>query len=339
MQVYYDRDADAGLIKSKIVSVIGLGSQGHAHALNLRDSGVANVVVGLRSGSSDVKKDEAAGLKLMSTADADMIADIVMGLIPDEHQADLYRANLHTNMRPGTTLAFAHGLNVHFNLLDPRGDLDVFMVAPKAPGHTVRYEFLRGGGTPCLVAVAQDCSGNVFETALSYGCAIGGGGASIIETSFREECETDLFGEQAGLCGGMTELIKVGYDILVEAGYAPEMAYLECPHELKLAVDLVYEGGIANMNYSISNTAEYGEYVTGPRIIKDETKAEMRRVLDDIQSGRFARNRMLENRVNQTSFRAMRRRNPSHPIEQIGERLRAMMSWIVANALVDRGRD
>jgi ketol-acid reductoisomerase len=339
MQVYYDRDADAGLIKSKTVAVIGFGSQGHAHALNLRDSGVANVVVGLRASSSGVKKAEAAGLKVMSTADAAKIADIVMVLTPDEHQADLYRANLHTNMRPGTTLAFAHGLNVHFNLLDPRDDLDVFMVAPKAPGHTVRNEFLRGGGTPCLVAVAQDRSGNAFETALSYGCAIGGGRAGIIKTTFREECETDLFGEQVVLCGGMTELIKSGYDILVEAGYAPEMAYFECLHEVKLIVDLMYEGGIANMNYSISNTAEYGEYITGPRIINDETRAEMRRVLDDIQSGRFVRNWMLENRVNQASFRAMRRRNAAHPIEQIGEKLRAMMPWISANALVDPSRN
>jgi ketol-acid reductoisomerase len=259
----------------------------------------------------------------MSAADARKTADVVMVLTPDKHQADLYCKDLHANMRPGTTLALAHGLNVHFNLLDPRDDPDVFMVAPKAPGHTVRSEFLRGGGTPCLVAVAQDRSGNPLETALSYGCAIGRAG--IIEASFREECETDLFGEQVVLCGGMIDLIKSGYDILVEAGYALEMAYFECLHEVKLMVDLMYEGGIANMDYSISNTAEYGEYVTGPRIINDETRAEMRRVLDDIQSGRFARNWMLENRVNQASFRAMHRRNEGHPIEQVGEKLRAMM--------------
>ena len=339
MRVYYDRDADVGLIKSKTVAVIGFGSQGHAHALNLRDSGVANVIVGLRAGSAGVAKAEAAGLKVTSAAEAAKVADIVMVLTPDERQADLYRSDLEPNMRPGAALAFAHGLNVHFNLLDPRDDLDVFMIAPKAPGHTVRSEYVRGGGTPCLVAVAQDRSGEALETALSYGCAIGGGRAGIIETSFREECETDLFGEQVVLCGGLIELIKSGYDILVEAGYAPEMAYFECLHEMKLIVDLIYEGGIANMNYSISNTAEYGEYRTGPRIINETIKAEMRRVLDDIQSGRFARDWMLENRVNQANFRAMRRRNAAHPIEQVGEKLRAMMPWISANALVDRTRN
>jgi ketol-acid reductoisomerase len=339
MRVYYDRDADVGLIKTKTVAIIGFGSQGHAHALNLRDSGVANVIVALRTGSAGVPKAKAAGLKVTSTAEAAKVADIVMVLTPDEHQADLYRADLEPNMRPGAALAFAHGLNVHFNLLDPREDLDVFMIAPKAPGHTVRSEFVRGGGTPCLVAVAQDRSGGALEVALSYGCAIGGGRAGIIETSFREECETDLFGEQVVLCGGVIELIKSGYDTLVEAGYAPEMAYFECLHEMKLVVDLMYEGGIANMNYSISNTAEYGEYLTGPRIINEATKAEMRRVLDDIQSGRFARDWMLENRVNQANFRAMRRRNAAHPIEQVGEKLRAMMPWIAANALVDRTRN
>jgi ketol-acid reductoisomerase len=259
-------------------------------------------------------------LKVTSAAEAAKHADIVMVLTPDEHQAEFYRADLEANMRPGAALAFAHGLNVHFNLLDPRDDLDVFMIAPKAPGHTVRSEFVRGGGTPCLVAVAQDRSGLALETALAYGCAIGGGRAGIIETSFREECETDLFGEQVVLCGGLMELIKAGYDILVEAGYAPEMAYFECLHEMKLVVDLMYEGGIANVNYSISNTAEYGEYVTGPRIINEATKAEM-------------------NRVNQANFRTMRKRSATHPIEQVGERLRAMMPWISANALVDRTRN
>jgi ketol-acid reductoisomerase len=339
MRVYYDRDADVGLIKSKTVAVIGFGSQGHAHALNLRDSGVANVIVGLRAGSTGVAKAKTAGLNVTSAAEAAKVADLVMVLTPDEHQADLYRTDLEPNMRPGAALAFAHGLNVHFNLLDPRDDLDVFMIAPKAPGHTVRSEFVRGGGTPCLVAIAQDRSGVALETALSYGCAIGGGRAGIIETSFREECETDLFGEQVVLCGGVIELIKGGYDILVEAGYAPEMAYFECLHEMKLIVDLIYEGGITNMNYSISNTAEYGEYLTGPRIINEATKAEMRRVLDDIQSGRFARDWMLENRVNQANFRTMRRRKAMHPIEQVGEKLRAMMPWISANALVDRARN
>jgi len=339
MHVYYDGDADLNLIKGKTVAVIGFGRQGHAHALNLRDSGVRNVVVGLRAGSAGRAKAEAAGFRVQTAAEAAKIADIVMILTPDELQADLYRAELHPNMRSGAALAFAHGLNVHFNLLDPRDDLDVFMVAPKAPGHTVRSEYQRGGGTPCLVAVAQDRSSNALQIGLSYACAIGGGRAGIIETSFREECETDLFGEQVVLCGGMIELIKGGYDTLVEAGYAPEMAYFECLHEVKLMVDLMYEGGIANMNYSISNTAEYGEYVTGPRIVTDATKAEMRRVLDDIQSGRFARDWMLENRVNQANFRAMRRRNAAHPIGQVGEKLRAMMPWISSNALVDRTRN
>ncbi len=339
MRVYYDRDADLALIKGKKVAVIGYGSQGHAHARNMRDSGVSDVVVGLRPGSAGVAKAEAAGFRVMDAGEAAKWADVVMVLTPDEGQGDLYRESLAPNMRQGAALAFAHGLNVHFNLLDPRPDLDVFMIAPKGPGHTVRSEYERGGGVPCLVAVAQDPSGNALEIALSYASAIGGGRAGIIETTFKEECETDLFGEQAVLCGGLVELIKAGFETLTEAGYAPEMAYFECLHEVKLIVDLIYEGGIANMNYSISNTAEYGEYVTGPRIITAETKAEMKRVLGDIQSGRFARDWMLENRVNQASFKATRRRLAEHPIEQVGETLRAMMPWIGKNALVDRAKN
>ncbi|MGC8468305.1 MAG: ketol-acid reductoisomerase [Acetobacteraceae bacterium] len=339
MRVYYDRDADVNLIKAKKVAVVGYGSQGHAHANNLKDSGVAEVVVALRPGSAGVAKAEAAGLRVMDAAAAAKWADVVMVLTPDEGQGDLYRDHLGPNLRPGTALAFAHGLNIHFNLIEPRADIDVFMIAPKGPGHTVRSEYQRGGGVPCLVAVAQNPSGNALEIALSYASAIGGGRAGIIETTFREECETDLFGEQVVLCGGLVELIKGGFETLVEAGYAPEMAYFECVHEVKLIVDLIYEGGIANMNYSISNTAEYGEYVTGPRIITPETKAEMRRVLDDIQSGRFTRNWMLENKVNQTSFKATRRKLAAHPVEEIGEKLRGMMPWIGKNRLVDKSRN
>jgi ketol-acid reductoisomerase len=339
MRVYYDRDADVNLIKGRRVAVIGYGSQGHAHARNLHDSGVRDVVVGLRPGSAGVAKAEAAGVRVMGPSEAAAWADVVMILTPDEGQGDLYRDHLVGNMKEGAAIAFAHGLNIHFNLIDPRPDLDVFMIAPKGPGHTVRSEYERGGGVPCLVAVAQDPSGNALEIALSYASAIGGGRAGIIETSFKEECETDLFGEQVVLCGGLTELIKAGFETLVEAGYAPEMAYFECLHEVKLIVDLIYEGGIANMNYSISNTAEYGEYVTGPRIITAETKAEMKRVLEDIQSGRFTRDWILENKVNQASFRATRRRNAEHPIEKVGERLRAMMPWISKNALVDKARN
>ncbi len=339
MRVYYDRDADVNLIKARKVAVIGYGSQGHAHANNLKESGVKEIVVGLRAGSAGVAKAEAAGLRVADPAEAAKAADVVMMLTPDEGQGDLYREKLAPNMKPGAALAFAHGLNVHFNLLDPRPDIDVFMIAPKGPGHTVRSEYQRGGGVPCLVAVAQNPSGNALEIALSYASAIGGGRAGIIETTFKEECETDLFGEQVVLCGGLVELIKGGFETLVEAGYAPEMAYFECLHEVKLIVDLIYEGGIANMNYSISNTAEYGEYVSGPRIVNAATKAEMKRVLDDIQSGKFARDWMLENKVNQSSFKAMRRRMGEHPIEQIGEKLRGMMPWIAKNALVDKSRN
>ena len=339
MRVYYDRDADLNLIKGKKVAIIGYGSQGHAHALNLRDSGVKEVVVVLRKGSQGVKKAEAEKLPVKEVADAAKWADVMMMLTPDELQGDIYRDHLHANMKQGAALLFAHGLNVHFNLIDPRPDLDVLMVAPKGPGHTVRSEYQRGGGVPCLIAIAKDVSGNAHDLGLSYASAIGGGRAGIIETSFKEECETDLFGEQVVLCGGLVELIKGGYETLVEAGYAPEMAYFECLHEVKLIVDLIYEGGIANMNYSISNTAEYGEYMSGPRIITDETKKEMRRVLADIQSGRFARDWMLENKVNQTSFKATRAKLASHPIEQVGEKLRDMMPWIKKGALVDKSKN
>ncbi|MBK1663369.1 ketol-acid reductoisomerase [Rhodospirillum rubrum] len=339
MRVYYDRDADVNLIKGKKVAVVGYGSQGHAHVLNLRDSGVTEVCVALREGSPSAKKATDQGLVVKTPAEAAAWADVVMILTPDELQGDLYKDHLHANMKQGAALAFAHGLNIHFALIEPRPDLDVFMIAPKGPGHTVRSEYVRGGGVPCLVAVAQDASGNAMEIALSYASAIGGGRSGIIETTFREECETDLFGEQAVLCGGLTELIKNGFETLVEAGYAPEMAYFECLHEVKLIVDLMYEGGMANMRYSISNTAEYGDYVTGPRIVTPETKAEMKRVLDDIQSGRFVRDWMIECKAGQPSFKATRRRNAEHQIEEVGGRLRAMMPWIAANRLVDKDKN
>src|SRR5688572_1380230 len=336
MRVYYDRDADIGLIKTKKVAILGYGSQGHAHAQNLKDSGVAEVAVALRPGSTTSKKAEDAGFKVLSNAEAAKWADIVMVLAPDEHQAAIYNDDLKDNLKPGSALAFAHGLNIHFGLIDPRKDMDVFMIAPKGPGHTVRAEYVKGGGVPCLIAVAQDATGTARATALSYASAVGGGRSGIIETSFKEECETDLFGEQAVLCGGLSHLIMAGYETLTEAGYAPEMAYFECLHEIKLIVDLMYEGGIANMRYSISNTAEFGDYHAGPRVITAETKAEMKRILDDIQSGRFTRDWMLENKVGQPNFKAMRRRGAEHPIEQVGEKLRAMMPWIAANKLVDK---
>jgi ketol-acid reductoisomerase len=339
MRVYYDRDADVNLIKSKKVAVIGYGSQGHAHANNLRDSGVKDVVVALRPGSTSAQKAEAAGLKVVTPAEAAKWADIVMVLAPDELQAQLYASDLRGNMREGTALAVAHGLSIHFRLIEPRPDMDVFMIAPKGPGHTVRSEYLRGAGVPCLLAVEQNPSGNAVEIALSYGCAIGGGRAGVIETTFREECETDLFGEQSVLCGGLTSLILAGFETLVEAGYAPEMAYFECCHEVKLIVDLIYEGGIANMRYSVSNTAEYGDYSRGPRVIDDHVRAEMRKILADIQSGRFAREWVLENTAGQPSFKAMRRRAAEHEIEKVGEKLRAMMPWIAENRLVDKTRN
>ena len=339
MRVYYDRDADVNLVKGKKIAIVGYGSQGHAHALNLRDSGAKEVAVALRPGSATIKKAEGEGLKVLSPAEAAKWADVVMILTPDELQADLYKNDLEPNLRKGAALAFAHGLNIHFNLIEPRPDLDVFMIAPKGPGHTVRGEYLKGGGVPCLVAVAQDATGNGLQIALSYASAIGGGRSGIIETTFREECETDLFGEQAVLCGGVTQLIKAGFETLVEAGYAPEMAYFECLHEVKLIVDLIYEGGIANMRYSVSNTAEYGDYRTGPRIITEETKKEMKRVLEDIQSGRFVRDWITECKAGQPSFKATRRREGEHAIEQVGERLRGMMPWIAKNKLVDKAKN
>jgi ketol-acid reductoisomerase len=339
MRVYYDRDADVNLIKGKKVAIVGYGSQGHAHALNLKDSGVKDVVVALRPGSATAKKAEAAGLKVVTPTEAAKTADVVMILVPDELQAALWRDELAANMKKGAALAFAHGFNIHFKLIEARPDLDVFMVAPKGPGHTVRSEFQKGGGVPCLIAVAQDASGSAHDVGLSYASAIGGGRSGVIETTFREECETDLFGEQVVLCGGLTSLIQAGFETLVEAGYAPEMAYFECLHEVKLIVDLIYEGGIANMRYSISNTAEYGDYVTGPRIITDATKAEMKKVLAEIQEGKFARDWVLENQAGQPSFKATRRAEAEHPIEQVGEKLRAMMPWIAKNKLVDKSRN
>ena len=344
MKVFYDADTDQPLIKSRKVAIVGYGSQGHAHAANLRDSGVGEVAVALRPGSPTAAKAEAAGFNVMANAEAAAWADVVMVLAPDEKQAAIYAADLAPHMKPGAALAFAHGLNIHFGLIEPRPDLDVFMVAPKGPGHTVRSEYQRGGGVPCLVAVAQEgtsAGGNGYAKALalSYASAVGGGRSGIIETSFREECETDLFGEQAVLCGGLTHLIMAGFETLTEAGYAPEMAYFECLHEVKLIVDLMYEGGIANMRYSISNTAEYGDIATGPRIVTAETKAEMKRVLADIQSGRFVGQFMRDQSVGGPELKASRKAARAHPIEETGAKLRAMMPWIGANQLVDRARN
>jgi len=339
MRVYYDRDADVNLIKSKKIVIVGYGSQGHAHAHNLKESGVDDVRVALRPNSASAVKAKDAGFEVMTPADAAAWADVVMVLAPDELQAELYNDHLAGNLKSGSALAFAHGLNIHFRLIEPRDDLDIFMIAPKGPGHTVRSEYQRGGGVPCLLAVQQNASGNAQEIGLSYGCAIGGGRAGIIETTFKEECETDLFGEQVVLCGGLTSLIVAGFETLVEAGYAPEMAYFECLHEVKLIVDLIYEGGIANMRYSISNTAEYGDYTRGSRIVTDETRAEMKRVLQEIQSGNFAREWMLENRVGQTSFKTMRSLAAEHGIEEVGGQLRAMMPWISENKLVDKSKN
>ena len=338
MKVFYDKDTDLKLIKGKKVAIIGYGSQGHAHALNLKDSGV-NVTVGVRVGGPSDGKARAAGLKVASVADAVKGADFVMILMPDEHIAAAYKADIEPNLKQGAVLAFAHGFNVHYGQVQPRADLDVVMVAPKAPGHTVRGTYAAGGGVPMLIAVHQDKSGAARDLALSYAAAIGGGRAGIIETNFREETETDLFGEQAVLCGGVVELIKAGFETLTEAGYAPEMAYFECLHELKLIVDLIYEGGIANMNYSISNNAEYGEYVTGPRVITAETKAEMARVLKDIQTGEYAKSFILETRAGGPVLESRRRLNAEHPIEVVGDQLRAMMPWIKANKLVDRSKN
>lgn len=339
MRAYYDQDCDLNLIKNKKVAIIGYGSQGHAHAANLRDSGVKDIRVALRPDSISVAKAKAAKFEVLTVEEAAKWADVVMMLTPDELQADIYAREIAPHLKQGASLIFAHGFNVHFNLIEPRADMDVWMVAPKGPGHTVRSEYQKGGGVPCLVAVEQNASGNALDLALSYASAMGGGRAGIIETSFREECETDLFGEQAVLCGGISKLIQAGFETLVEAGYAPEMAYFECLHETKLIVDLIYEGGLANMRYSVSNTAEYGDYVTGPRIITEETKKEMKRVLEDIQSGRFARNWMLENKSGGASFKATRRREAEHPIEEVGQRLRDMMPWISKNKLVDKAKN
>ncbi len=339
MRVYYDRDADLNLVKGKKVAVIGYGSQGRAHALNLKDSGVKDIAVALRPGSATAKKAEADGLSVKTVAEAAAWADLMMMATPDELQADIYRDEIAPNIRDGAAIAFAHGLNVHFGLIEPKDTIDVLMVAPKGPGHTVRGEYQKGGGVPCLVAVQQDPSGNALDLGLSYACAIGGGRSGVIETTFREECETDLFGEQVVLCGGLVELIRNGFETLVEAGYAPEMAYFECLHEVKLIVDLIYEGGIANMNYSISNTAEWGEYVSGPRIITPETKAEMKRVLKDIQTGKFTSEWMQEYRSGLARFKGIRRGNDSHQIEEVGEKLRGMMPWIKSNALVDKTKN
>lgn len=338
MKVFYDKDADLSLIKGKKVTIVGYGSQGHAHAQNLSDSGV-KVTVGLRKGGASWKKAEGAGLKVKEVADAVKGADLVMILLPDENIPQVYYGDVEPNIKKGATLAFAHGFNIHYNQVIPREDLDVVMVAPKGPGHTVRSEYLRGGGVPSLIAVYQDKSGKARDLALSYAAANGGTKGGVIETSFREETETDLFGEQAVLCGGLVELIKAGYETLTEAGYAPEMAYFECLHEVKLIVDLIYEGGIANMNYSISNTAEWGEYVTGPRIVTSETKEEMKRVLKDIQTGKFTSDWMQEYRAGAAKFKATRRLNDAHQIEEVGAKLRGMMPWIKKGALVDKTRN
>ena len=334
MNRYYDKDADLSIIQSKKVAIIGYGSQGHAHANNLKDSGV-EVVVGLRKGSSSATKAQEAGLKVMSVEEASAWADVVMVLAPDEFQASIYSENIEPNLKQGVALAFAHGLNIHFDMIVPREDLDVIMIAPKAPGHTVRSEFVKGGGIPDLIAVEQNATGNAKEIALSYASAIGGGRTGILETSFREETETDLFGEQVVLCGGTTSLVQAGFETLVEAGYEPEMAYFECLHELKLIVDLLYEGGIANMRYSISNTAEYGDVTRGPRIVTDETKAEMKKILSEIQSGAFAKE-FINNVGDLPARRDVQRK---HQIETVGESLRSMMPWIAKNKLVDQSKN
>ena len=339
MRVYYDTDADLGLIKSKKVGIIGFGSQGHAHALNLKDSGITEIAIGLREGSSSAKKAKDNGLKVMSVSELAAWADMIMMCAPDEIQPDIYKDHIRDHIKPGTAIAFAHGLTIHFGLIEPSKELDVIMVAPKGPGHTVRGEFQKGGGVPCLMAVHQDSSGNAHDIALSYASGIGGGRSGIIETTFKEECETDLFGEQAVLCGGLVELIRAGFETLTEAGYAPEMAYFECLHEVKLIVDLIYEGGIANMNYSISNTAEYGEYQSGPRLITDETKAEMKRILNDIQTGKFVTNWMNECKAGQPTFKAIRKLNDAHHVEEVGEKLRDLMPWIKAGKLVDKEKN
>ena len=338
MKVYYDKDADLSLIKGKKVTIVGYGSQGHAHALNLHDSGV-KVTVGLRKGGSSWDKAKKAGLSVKAVGDAVKGADLVMILLPDENIGQVYREDIEPNIKRGAALAFAHGFNIHYGQVQPRADLDVIMIAPKGPGHLVRSTYVQGGGVPSLIAVHQNVSKKARDIALSYAAANGGTRGGVIETSFREETETDLFGEQVVLCGGLTQLIQNGYETLVEAGYAPEMAYFECLHETKLIVDLLYEGGIANMRYSISNTAEYGDITTGPRIITPETKAEMKRVLADIQSGRFVKNFVLDNRAGQPELKASRKAAAAHPIEKVGSELRAMMPWIAKNKLVDKAKN
>lgn len=338
MKVYYDKDCDLAIIQGQKVAIIGYGSQGHAHACNLKDSGV-DVTVGLRAGSSSVAKAEAHGLKVSEVAPAVAQADVVMILTPDEFQSQLYKEEIEPNLKEGATLAFAHGFAIHYNQVVPRADLDVIMVAPKAPGHTVRSEFVRGGGIPDLIAIYQDASGKAKDVALSYASGVGGGRTGIIETTFKDETETDLFGEQAVLCGGAVELVKMGFETLTEAGYAPEMAYFECLHELKLIVDLMFEGGIANMNYSISNNAEYGEYVTGPEVINEQSRAAMRNALKRIQDGEYAKMFITEGQTNYPSMTAWRRNNAAHPIEQTGEKLRSMMPWIAANKIVDQDKN
>jgi len=339
MKVFYDKDADLGIIKNKKVAIIGYGSQAHAHAQNLRDSGVKEIKIALKESSPSVAKARSANFEVITNLEAAKWADLIMVLTPDELQAEIYTKDLHENMKNGASLAFAHGLNIHFKLINPRADLDVFMIAPKGPGHTVRGEYIKGGGVPCLVAVAQNPSDKALEIALSYACAVGGGRSGIIETTFKEECETDLFGEQAVLCGGVTALIQSGFETLTEAGYAPEMAYFECLHEMKLIVDLLYEGGIANMRYSISNTAEYGDLTRGPRIVNQQTKAEMKKILEEIQSGKFVEEFMNENKTGKKNFDALRAKGKSHSIEATGDKLRAMMPWIAKNKLVDRNKN
>lgn len=339
MKVYYEKDADISIIKNKKVGIVGYGSQAHAHAQNLRDSGVLDIKIALRDNSTSVIKAKNANFTVENVAQVAKWADLLMILTPDELQAEIYSKDIHNNLKQGASLVFAHGLNIHFKLIEPRPDLDVFMIAPKGPGHTVRGEYLKGGGVPCLVAVAKNASGKALETALSYACAIGGGKSGIIETTFKEECETDLFGEQAVLCGGVTALIQAGFETLTEAGYAKEMAYFECLHELKLIVDLLYEGGISNMRYSISNTAEYGDLTRGPRIINDNTKQEMRKILQEIQSGEFVKEFMLENKTGKINFDALRHKGKQHPIEETGEKLRNMMPWIGKNKLVDKNKN
>jgi ketol-acid reductoisomerase len=338
MKIYYDKDADLSIIQSKKVAIVGYGSQGHAHALNLKDSGV-DVVVGLRPGSESAKKAEAAGLKVLAIEEAVKQADLVMILIPDEHQAKTYREQIEPNLKQGAALAFAHGFNIHFGAIVPRADLDVIMIAPKGPGHLVRSTYVEGGGVPSLIAVHQNATGKARDIALSYASANGGGRAGVIETTFREETETDLFGEQAVLCGGTVALVQAGFETLVEAGYAPEMAYFECLHELKLIVDLMYQGGIADMRYSISNTAEYGDFTRGPRVITEQTKAAMKEILKEIQTGQFAREFILENQAGAPTLKAMRRIAAEHPIEEVGARLREMMPWIKAKKLVDKSKN